>query len=375
MKYTYLAMALLSTLVLRAQSKLPVIKATSAKVAINDGGYLDKDAWTLSPKTKPDVYTAERTRQAKWVTFYTDIDSIRVKVAPGTRFDFVILLNGKDSCYTQIASAIPPVNKTLAKADTHDTIPFSLTTYSAIHVKALINDKDTLNLHFDAGSFDVRFTREVKKNTGKVNKLQMGTLTWQNPEIVATGATAHEMDGRFGWNLFEGKTVEIDYTKQLLIIHSRLPKALKGYTKAKIDFIRSFPCIQGAFAINGKTYPGTFLLDTGSDQAVILDSAWAGNTGFPRDLPLIRTSVLSDPRGVKYESKVVLTPLFQLQQFALAQVPAYMLGSKNPIGMEMNFLGNDLLKRFNALLDFEHDYLYLKPNQLMDAPYREKASS
>ncbi len=58
-----------------AQSKLPVIKATSKNVSINDGGFLDTNAWTLSPKTELDIFTADRTRKTKWVIFYTDIDS------------------------------------------------------------------------------------------------------------------------------------------------------------------------------------------------------------------------------------------------------------------------------------------------------------
>jgi hypothetical protein len=92
-----------------AQKKLQVIKATSKSVAIKDGNELDKNAWTLSPKARPDVFTAERTRKTKYVIFYTDIDSIKVKVKPGSRYDFVILLNGKDSCYTRI-SLITKVN-------------------------------------------------------------------------------------------------------------------------------------------------------------------------------------------------------------------------------------------------------------------------
>ena len=44
-----------------------------------------------------------------------------------------------------------------------------------------------------------------------VFKLQMAKTVWINPDIAATGLTAHEMDGRFGWNLFEGEMVDINY--------------------------------------------------------------------------------------------------------------------------------------------------------------------
>jgi len=355
-----------------AQSKLPVIKATSKKVAINDGGYLDKNTWSLAPKIKPDVFTADRTRKPKWVTFYTDIDSIRVRVKPGTRFDFIVLLNGKDSCYTQIASAIAPEAMLESNIATDDSIPFTLTSFNAIKVRTVINDTDTVNLHFDLSSFDFVLMKEViaKRAFSKVHKLQMGSLVWNDPVINSSALTAHEMDGRFGWNLFEGKKVEIDYDHNLIIIHSRLP-ALKGYARSKIKFIHSYLCAEAVFKIENKKYVGDFMFDTGSDQALILDSSWARHQNFPTDhLKLIRTSVLRDARGLKYETRTVLSPLLEINGLVVRDIPTLVLGSKTPTNFEINFFGNDLLKRFNMVLDFRKDYLYLKPNRLMSLKYR-----
>src|SRR5882672_4687435 len=161
MKYLHLLIPFLFVQSIFAQSKLPVIKATSKSVAINDGGYLDKNAWSLSPKIRPDIFTADRTRKTKWVTFYTDIDSIKVKVKPGSRYDFIVLLNGKDSCYTRIASAIPPKSTLKSNIAANDTIPFTLTSFNAISVRSVINDTDTLTLHFDASSFDFDLTKDA----------------------------------------------------------------------------------------------------------------------------------------------------------------------------------------------------------------------
>jgi hypothetical protein len=371
MKYILLLIPFLLVQPVLAQSKLPIIRAASKTVSIRDGDFLDKNMWSLSPKLRPDIYTADRARKTKWVTFYTDIDSIRVKVKPGTRFNFVVLF-GKDSCYTQIASSFPPKNASSKELLTEDTIPFELTSYNTIKVRTVVNDTDTLNFHFDVSSFGFCLTKDfLSKNNRKVAKLQMGTMVWNKPIIRTTTATAHDMDGRFGWDLFEGKKVEIDYDNHLLIIHSRLPKTLKGYARSKIEFIRSFPCVKGAFKIAGKKYPCNFLLDTGSDQAALIDSAWDSKLGFPtRDLQLIKTSVIRDARGIKYNTRVVLSPILNIDRFGLSNVPTYVMGS-NPAGFEVNFLGNDLLKRFNIILDFKNDYLYLKPNKLMDSPYRQ----
>ena len=395
MKYALLFLSFLFVQSIVAQQKLPVIKATAKSVSINDGGFLNKNAWTLSPGIRPDIFTADRTRKTKWVTFHTDIDSIRVKVKPGTKYNFIILLNGKDSCYTQIASAIAPEDNLKSDIATHDSIPFILTSFNAIQVKSIINDTDTLNLHFDVGSFDFRLTKDaILKKTkllsnqpdalaGKTNpdynhlnkvfKIQLGKLVWNNPEVVPTGATAHGMDGRFGWNLFEGKIIELDYDHNLLIIHSRLPKTLNSYSKSKMEFIHSFVFIKAAFKKENKKYPGDFLIDTGSDQAIILDSTWASQQNYTENLKLIKSSVLRDPRGVKYETKIVLSPLIKIDNFELTNIPAYVLGSKNPVGFKINYLGNDLLKRFNMIMDFKNDYLYLKPHKLMGIKYRENS--
>ncbi|WP_300604218.1 transglutaminase-like domain-containing protein [Niabella sp.] len=81
-----------------AQKSLSVIKATSTSVDIRDDGTRVKNAWRIVPEEKLDVYTTS----AKRVTFYTDIDSISFNIDPQKQYDFVILLNGKDSAKTRI---------------------------------------------------------------------------------------------------------------------------------------------------------------------------------------------------------------------------------------------------------------------------------
>lgn len=81
-----------------AQPKL--IRANSTSVAIRDGKEYRKNAWTISPQIVPDVYTTSS--KGEKVTFYTDIDSITVKITPQTKFDFVILLNDSIKAQTQI---------------------------------------------------------------------------------------------------------------------------------------------------------------------------------------------------------------------------------------------------------------------------------
>lgn len=83
-----------------AQQKLPVIMASSKMVDIRDGDNFKKSSWTISPELKPDIYTTSN-KNAR-ITFYTDLDSISFTVVPKMKYDFIILLNKKDSALTQI---------------------------------------------------------------------------------------------------------------------------------------------------------------------------------------------------------------------------------------------------------------------------------
>lgn len=105
----------LQTQAVFSQEKLQVINATDTKVDVKEGTNLMKGAWIIVPEEKPDIYTTS----AKKITFYTDIDSISFNIQPNEHYDFVILLNGKDSAYTQIVWE-PSKLEILRKAESYN---------------------------------------------------------------------------------------------------------------------------------------------------------------------------------------------------------------------------------------------------------------
>lgn len=97
-KFFTLITIVLFTQIIFAQERLQIIKATSKQVGIKEDNHLRKNAWVIAPETNPDVFSTS----AKKVTFYTDIDSISFNINPEKHYDFVILLNEKDSARTRI---------------------------------------------------------------------------------------------------------------------------------------------------------------------------------------------------------------------------------------------------------------------------------
>jgi hypothetical membrane protein len=95
-----------------SQQNFPTIKADSLKVDIRvDEDYFVKAGWTLDSTKKPDIFSigSKWPYNSKKVTFITDIDSISINIQPNSKYNFIILLNGKTACYIQIATLSNPV--------------------------------------------------------------------------------------------------------------------------------------------------------------------------------------------------------------------------------------------------------------------------
>lgn len=103
----FLLFALISS-TMQAQQQPLVLRATSRSVDIRDGDVLRRGVWNLSPEIRPDVYYVLEPLRPKRITFYTDVDSLSLPVIPGQQYDFIIVLNKTDTCYTRIETALPP---------------------------------------------------------------------------------------------------------------------------------------------------------------------------------------------------------------------------------------------------------------------------
>jgi transglutaminase-like putative cysteine protease len=147
----FTATLILLTQILFSQEKLPTIKATSKKVDIRDGANFQKAAWNISPELQPDIFTTSSI--GKKVTFYTDKDSISIKITPTTKFDFIILLNDTIKALTQIKyrPSYLDVLKTADKYNFNDNRPIPKFVYQSKDDTNLIALRTGLKLDSIAG--------------------------------------------------------------------------------------------------------------------------------------------------------------------------------------------------------------------------------
>ncbi len=78
-----------------------MIRADSIRADIREGDELVQGNWNINPSLRPDVYDAYVEGKSKRFAFITNRDSVVFDVEPGKSYPFVVLLNGKDSAFTE----------------------------------------------------------------------------------------------------------------------------------------------------------------------------------------------------------------------------------------------------------------------------------
>ncbi len=371
---TTLIFILAAVTVCQAQVKNRVIKASSKICYIKEDSE-EKTKWYLDPKAKPDLYVTNKSPKEKTVSFYTNEDSISIKLKPGKKFDFTVLLNKADSCYTRVEC--PSLqNFSKLQPEIHDTIPFVLSEYNNLIFKVTLNDKETLDLKFDSGTSDFLLTNNelnrLKLSGLKGHSFKLGNQLWKNQEIFPVELSGQGTVGRFGWNLFDGKIVEIDYDKKIFIVHSKLSKRNKEYTKLDMEYVRTLFCIRGELQIKNTAYKGRFLFDNGYQRTVMLDKEIVQEQHYPKEsLPIVKKAILKNGKGEEIPVLTVKNEKLYLGNLCLNNVPVQLLAVDNPAQFKTHILGNEVLKRFNTILDFQENKVYLKPNSLWNDPYTE----
>lgn len=302
----------------------------------------------------------------------------------------LLLFNVLFSCNSSNNSGQQNIEKNLETTVKPDTLPFRLSSANNILFKALLNGIDTIDLYLDTGGTEIVLSHTaVKERTSllsgknknykgenyepleELNSLKIGKLSIDSVTIYPTSLIPKEADGHFGWNLFENNIVELDYDKKLMIVHATFNEKLDEYAKLEIEEINTLFCITGNLSIRDKVYSNRYLFDSGFQRAIIMDKELREEAHFPIDLPIIKESKVKNSSGIEFVNQVIIIDSICFNGACAFKVPVQLLSTQNPARFKTNILGNELLKRFNTVLDFQKGFVYMKPNSLMNLPYSD----
>ncbi len=367
-----------------AQEARPVIRARSKTVTITDGLHVKKNYWHVMPEKSPDVYYVEVPRHPHVVTFTTDTESISFPVTYGSRHAFVIKLEDGTEALTEVRAdyrnllsyrrtGSPP-------ADGVDRIPFTLGDNDKIYVKGSINGGPVLDFQVDLGAggslikkssvakvemtFDGAIT--LRNSDGEhvvpsssANQLNIAGLTWTRvPFAVADNMTKRE-DGLIGNALLQDRILAIDYGRMTLSIHETLPDVSSGWTREDVILDGVVPFVRGTLEVGDSVRSGWFMLDTGAYTSILNSECLNASSRMFSEFRR-----LLGPLGGRSTSPVLTVGG---QRFSNTN---YSVRSYDGDASFLGLLGNDILKRFDLVLDNRAGHAYFRPNLRAQDAYR-----
>ena len=318
--------------------------------------------------------------------FKTDIDSLSFKIKPGQKKDFIVLLNGKDSCFTRI-QCMATKNLSKLSPEFHDPTPFFINNYNTNFLRVIFEGTDSLILNFDTGANEVALTNDALKTKFKSSpklynteySLQIGSKFYK-AQVHDIEMAGHETDGLLGWDNFDGMIVELDYDHDKMTIHSKMPNQIlddKNYQTFKIRYIDNKPYIESELQQSGIKSKNWFLFDLGYVRTVMLDYNLLKESRIPiGDMKVLKKIIMHDVSGNEIPVITSGLEILKIGNFKLKNVPVQVLSQSNPIrGINTHILGNDILKKFNTVLDFQKNVIYLKPNKLYNDEFADQKKS
>lgn len=277
-------------------------------------------------------------------------------------------------------------------------IPFEFHS-NLIIVPVQINDSDTLRFILDTGVSttlitdpnalrrqDLRLTRKVAlagagegqpvyAEVALDNSLSMGKMKANHQNLLImeedllhlseyVGVPVH---GIFGYDIFNNFVVTIDFHRKVLILekpsHYTYKKRKGDKYPISIEDTKPFTNAVALFA-DGREHPIRVVIDTGAGHALFLDKTTDNNIPVPEKV--IRTQLGRGLNGVVNGSLGRIERIkfgrFELDNIVASFPDSASFGSKLPDRIDrQGNVGCELLRRFNVTMNYQANYMVLKP--------------
>ena len=281
---------------------------------------------------------------------------------------------------------IEPPSKKLA------SFSFSQFFGGVVVVHALFdNFPDTLNFIFDTGSSGISLDsatvdyfklvptpseRTIRGIAGirKVSflnnrKLRLPGLTVDslnfhiNDYSILTAVYGEKIDGIVGYSVFSRYIIKIDYDNYKMEFWS---KGTFRYPRGGSLFKPSIGtlAVQQATVRDAITVDSRFLYDIGAALCLLLSKEFVTDSSF---ISKGRKIYIKEAEGVggKIDMQLTVIKKLKLGQYGFKNVPTYIFSDDNNITSYPHMgglIGNDILRRFNTIFNYEKEEFYLTPN-------------
>jgi hypothetical protein len=281
---------------------------------------------------------------------------------------------------------VPPPSKLVS------TMQFTLLTGGIVILHGTLDEfKDSLNFVLDTGSGGIsidsstceyynfptepsdklvrgiagmKYVSFAKNHTLHLQGITIPDLDFHinNYEILSS-AYGMKIDGIIGYSFFRRFLVFLDYDNQIMKVYT--PGTLK-YPRGGYLMKPQFSTLPMQFASvrDNNTIVGKFYLDTGAGLCILMNDDFAHDSAVFRKK---RKSYLTQAEGLGGKTDMQLSVIKELKigPYHFRNVPAYVFSDNYGVTnypVLGGLIGNDIWRRFNVILNYPQQEIYIKPN-------------
>jgi len=285
------------------------------------------------------------------------------------------------------------------KATEITQVPFTTFTGGVVVVKArLLGHPDTLNFIMDTGSagisLDSSTCLRLKLKPELTDKLIMGiggvrqlsyvrnlSLLYGNIQVdsldfhvsdydILSSVYGDRIDGIIGYSFFSRYIVRIDYDSNILYVYNRgnfkYPKGGLMLNPVMINLP-----VQGGYIRDTREVSTRFYFDTGAGLCVLL------NSDFIRDSSILnqeKKPLPTQAQGMGGKTNMMVTTMkeFRLGPYKFKNIPIHIFEDEYNVTSYpylAGLIGNDILRRFNIIMNYDKRTFYLMPNSHYRDPF------
>ena len=274
-------------------------------------------------------------------------------------------------------------------------IPFVIAGDSRIYITAFVNGSDSLRFLVDTGASSIVLNTNSPKLKGlihngeaadnlgtsgensieysKDNSVNVGTIQYDNAGCAHIPYPPEYWDGVFGLNGLAAFNIEINYDDFKIYYY---PKDTVEVDSSFVSFPFTYkydvPFVHLPIKLNDTLHNLLLEVDTGSDRIIDLNTPFVNKHDLlETQKPFAISRIASSDGGsgelknVFFDEVIVGPYIMPKVAGAFSTLTSGMQSKEDIDGM----IGNNFLKRFNLLIDFKNNMLYLQPNNFYYTPF------
>lgn len=286
-------------------------------------------------------------------------------------------------------------NAQMIKTEPVGEIPFTIADDSRIYVTAYVNGSDSLRFLVDTGASSIVLNTNSPRLKGHIHNGKSvdnigatgeSAIEYSHDNSVTVGSVLYEKagcahipypvdywDGVLGLNGLAAFNIEINYDDLKIYCYPKETIKTEGsYVSFPFIYKYNVPFIKLPIRINDTIYNLTLEIDTGSDRIIDLSTPFVNKNNLlgsqkPFAISRITSSDGNDGelKNVYFDEVIIGPYIMPKVAGAFSTLTSGILSKEDIDGM----IGNNFLKRFNMLIDFNDNVIYLQPNNNYYSPF------